>query len=136
MTSTTDGTTDRTTDRRTTPVAVAALLDALVVLVFAAVGRASHGEQDAVTGVLAVAWPFLAGATVGWAMVRARGRWPLDVRWDGVVVWVSTLVLGMLLRVLTGAGTAASFVVVAGVFLALTLLGWRLVAPRVTRRRR
>lgn len=128
-------TTDRATTRRTTPVALAALLDAVVVLVFAAVGRASHGEQDAVTGVLAVAWPFLAGAAVGWALVRARGRWPLAVRWDGVLVWASTLVLGMVLRVVTGAGTAPSFVVVAGLFLALTLLGWRLLAPRVTSRR-
>ncbi|GAA1901462.1 DUF3054 domain-containing protein [Lapillicoccus jejuensis] len=126
---------DRTRTRRTTPVAVAALLDVVVVLVFAAVGRASHGEQDAVTGVLAVAWPFLAGAAVGWAVARLRGRWPLDVRCDGVLVWASTLVLGMLLRVVSGAGTAPSFVVVAGLFLALTLLGWRLLAPVVTSRR-
>ncbi len=100
----------RPTSRRTTPVAVAALLDVVVVLVFAAVGRASHGEQDAVTGVLAVAWPFLAARRWAGRPSRLRGRWPLTVRWDGVVVWASTLVLGMVLRVVTGAGTAASFV--------------------------
>lgn len=53
----------------------------------------------------------------------------------GVVVWVTAVVGGMGLRALSGEGTAAAFVVVAGVFLASTLLGWRLVARLVQARR-
>ncbi|WP_411285015.1 DUF3054 domain-containing protein [Lapillicoccus sp.] len=122
------------TGRSVTPVAAAAL-DAVIVLVFAAVGRASHDEGSAAVGVLVVAWPFLVGAAAGWALWRWRsGRWPVDVR-PGLVVWAGTLVGGMLLRVVTGAGTAFSFVVVAALFLALGLLGWRALLPRVLPRR-
>ncbi len=109
----------------------AAALDVVLVLVFAAIGRSSHGEGSAVLGVLVVALPFLVGTATGWGLVRWRSaRWPVDLG-PGVVVWASTLVVGMLLRVVTGAGIALSFVVVAGTFLALVLLGWRALLPRV-----
>ncbi|WP_426560285.1 DUF3054 domain-containing protein [Angustibacter sp. McL0619] len=110
-------------------------LDLVAVLVFAAVGRRSHDEGTALTGVLEVAWPFLVGVLAGWGMSRAWRRptvvWPV-----GVAVWLGAVVLGMLLRRATGAGTAASFVLVATVVLAVLLLGWRLVAALVLRARR
>lgn len=112
----------------------AGALDALTVLVFAAVGRASHDEGGAVTGTLAVAWPFLVGTLVGWVLVRRRSRrWPTDLG-PGVLVWASTLVVGMLLRLLTGAGVAFTFVLVAAVFLGVVLVGWRVLLPRLPRR--
>jgi len=115
--------------------AVAALLDVVLVVVFAAVGRASHAESNPLVGALATAWPFLVGTGVGWVVVRVlRGRWPVDVG-PGVTVWFSTVLFGMLLRHLTGAGTAASFVVVASVVLAVFLLGWRALAAFLARRR-
>ena len=115
--------------------AVAALLDAVLVVVFAAVGRASHAEANPVVGALTTAWPFLVGTLVGWVVVRVlRGRWPVEVG-PGITVWFSTVLFGMLLRHLTGAGTAVSFVVVASVVLAAFLLGWRAVAAFVARRR-
>jgi 2-polyprenyl-6-methoxyphenol hydroxylase-like FAD-dependent oxidoreductase len=44
----------------------------------------------------------------------------------GAIVWVATVSGGMLLRNLVfGRGTAAAFVVVATVFLGITMLGWR-----------
>ena len=46
-------------------------------------------------------------------------------------MWASTLVVGMLLRVVTQVGIAPSFVVVAGLFLAFVLLGWRALLPRL-----
>jgi len=55
----------------------------------------------------------------------------------GVVVWLSTELVGMLLRVLTGDGTAWSFVLVSLVVLGVFLVGYRLVlagAARVRRR--
>ncbi len=113
---------------------VAALLDVVCVLVFAAVGRASHAEGDPVTGALGTALPFLVGGAAGWALVRWRsGCWPLTFG-TGIPVWFCTLVVGMALRVVTGAGTALTFVLVAGVVQAVLLLGWRLVAERLGRR--
>ena len=45
------------------PVTVVA--DVLVVVVFAAVGRANHHESDGVAGIWHTAWPFLVGTGCG-----------------------------------------------------------------------
>jgi len=116
--------------------AVALLLDVALVLVFAAVGRASHDESSPVLGVLSTAWPFLVGTGLGWLVVRVvRRSWPLDVA-PGVTVWFATVLVGMLLRHAVGSGTAVSFVVVASVVLALFLLGWRALGAYAVRRAR
>ena len=52
----------------------------------------------------------------------------------GVVVWVSTVVVGMLLRKASSQGVAVSFIVVASLVTALLLLGWRVVAGLVAKR--
>jgi len=116
--------------------AFALLLDVVLVLVFAGVGRASHDEAGPVLGVLLTAWPFLVGTGLGWAVVRVvRREWPLDVG-PGVTVWFATVLVGMLLRHAVGSGTAVSFVVVASVVLAFLLLGWRAVGAYAVRLRR
>lgn len=100
-------------------------LDLLVVLVFAAAGRASHDLSSGVLGVLETAWPFLVGMVVGWLAVL---RQPADrhVWWlDGAVVAACALVVGMVLRLATGEGTALPFVLVATGVLVLGLVGWR-----------
>ncbi|GAB3070590.1 hypothetical protein GCM10027053_39110 [Intrasporangium mesophilum] len=113
---------------------VAFLLDVVLVIVFAAIGRASHAEANPVLGSLQTAWPFLAGTVVGWLVVRTlRKGWPVDVG-PGITVWFATLVIGMVLRRATGSGTAPSFVVVAALVLALLLLGWRALAAFAARR--
>jgi hypothetical protein len=115
--------------------AAAFLLDAVLVVLFAAVGRRSHAESGAVLGVLLTAWPFLVGTVLGWVVAVAwRRRAQLGVR-DGIPVWVGAVAAGMLLRVATGAGTAFSFVVVATVVLGVFLLGWRALAALARRRR-
>jgi hypothetical protein len=45
----------------------------------------------------------------------------------GVGAWLCTVVFGMVLRVVSGQGTAVSFIIVALAFLGLFLLGWRLL---------
>jgi hypothetical protein len=114
--------------------AAAFVVDAALVLLFAAIGRRSHDESGAVLGVVLTAWPFLAGLALGWVVAVAwRRTAPLGVR-DGIPVWLGAVAGGMLLRAATGSGTAFSFVVVATVTLAVLLLGWRALAG-VARRR-
>ena len=111
-------------------VAIAVVLDLAFVVLFAAAGRASHEEVDAIRGVLLTAWPFLVGLVVGWVVVRSLShRWPLDVG-AGISVVAVSLKKKMLLRVVTGQGTAPTFVLVATLVLAILLLGWRLLASK------
>jgi len=102
-------------------------IDVACVLVFCSVGRRSHDEGLNVAGVATTAWPFLSGTALGWLTSQAWRR-PAAVYPTGVVVWLCTVAVGMLLRKATSAGIAASFVVVATSVTALLLLGWRAVA--------
>jgi hypothetical protein len=99
-------------------------VDVACVLVFCAVGRRSHDEGLNVAGIATTAWPFLSGTAVGWLAARAW-RHPTVVVPTGVVVWLCTVAVGMLLRKATSAGVAASFVAVASTVTALLMLGWR-----------
>lgn len=109
-------------------------VDVVGVLVFCAAGRRSHDEGLDVAGIAVTAWPFLTGTVVGWLVSRGWRR-PTAVAPTGVVVWLCTVVIGMLLRKATSAGVAASFVVVATMVTALLLLGWRVAAGLTLRRR-
>ena len=110
---------------RTTLGALAA--DVVCVVVFCTIGRRSHAEGLTVSGIAETAWPFLTGTAVGWALSRGWQR-PTALAPTGVVVWVCTVVVGMLLRKATSQGTAVSFIVVASATTAALLLGWRLAA--------
>ncbi len=110
--------------------------DVLLVLLFAALGRASHDEGSLLVGAVVTAAPFLGGMAAGWVLVLlTRRRVPLSVA-DGIPVWLGSVVLGMLLRLLTGQGTAWSFIAVATLVLGAFLLGWRLLGTLVRRLRR
>lgn len=110
---------------------VAVGLDIVMVLVFALVGRSSHAEHLTPAAVLATAWPYLVAAVLGAVIARA---WRNPYGWrTGIVVWVSTVVLGMLLRLVAGGTAAFTFWIVAFVSLGVLLLGWRLVARVIVR---
>ena len=110
------------------------VVDLIAVLVFCALGRRSHDEGLNVTGVATTAWPFLTGSLLGW--LTSRGwRQPTAVVPTGVVVWLCTVAVGMVLRKVTAAGVAASFVVVAATVTAVLLLGWRALVGLTLRRR-
>ena len=107
---------------------LAVVLDVACVLVFVILGRASHGEGP--TGVASTAWPFLVGLAGGWlatAGLAGRPLQPFRLWPAGVGAWLGTVALGMLLRVVSGQGTAPAFIGVALAFLGLFLLGWRLL---------
>ncbi|WP_103563867.1 DUF3054 domain-containing protein [Actinomadura rubteroloni] len=110
------------------------LVDGLCVVVFVVLGRRTHEGLGGLGGVLHTAWPFLVGLVVGWLVSRAWVR-PFSLVPVGVVLWVSTVVVGMILRRVSGQGTAFAFVVVAFIFLGVTLLGWRGIGSLVLRRR-
>jgi peptidoglycan/LPS O-acetylase OafA/YrhL len=112
----------------------AAVLDAVVVVVFVLIGRASHDEGLSPSGVLGTAWPFLVGGLVGWIVARAW-RGPSRIVPTGLIVWGTALVVGMVLRALTGEGVVVPFVITTAVILAILLLGWRAIAALVARRR-
>lgn len=106
---------------------VSVLVDVCCVLIFVVIGRASHTHGETVAGIASTSWPFLCGLGAGWAASRAWRR-PLAIRPSGIAVWLCTVALGMILRVVSGQGTAVAFIVVALAFLGLFLLGWRLLA--------
>ncbi|MGE2835260.1 DUF3054 domain-containing protein [Mycobacterium sp. SMC-4] len=108
--------------RRTAALAFAA--DLVCVVVFCTIGRRSHAEGLTVGGIAETAWPFLTGTVAGWLLARGWQR-PTSLAPTGLVVWVCTVVVGMLLRKVTSAGTATSFIVVASLTTAALLLGWR-----------
>lgn len=118
---------------------LAAVVDIVLIVAFALIGRSSHAEAASPLGLWTTAYPFLAGWAVGFLVVRGWTR-PLRLWPTGVVVWVATVAIGLLLRVLTGQGDVAgdplplSFVIVATISLAVFLLGWRAVARPVVAR--
>lgn len=116
-------------------VAGAAALDAALVIVFAMLGRGSHAEQLSLAGIWQTAWPFLAGLAIAWIAARAW-RSPGAILRSGVPLWVGTVAIGMVLRVLfTSGGAALPFVVVATLVLGLLLVGWRALRALIVRAR-
>jgi hypothetical protein len=122
---------------RQSPAAIAAsiLLDVCGVLAFVTIGRHSHHHGDTLAGVWHTAWPFLAGLAIGTVAVRGWRR-PMAIAPAGVGAWLGAAGAGMALRVLAGQGTAAAFIGVTLAFLAMFLLGWRVLAGIVVARRR
>ncbi len=98
-------------------------VDVICILIFAIVGRSSHAEATDLLGIVRTAWPFLAGAAMGMFAGRIWRR-PHSLT-TGVSVWLGTVIIGMLLRWLSGGGIQLSFVIVASVVLAVFLIGWR-----------
>lgn len=101
-----------------------AAADLACTLLFVVIGRANHHAGETPAGLWSTFWPFAAGTVAGLAAGRFWRR-PTALVPAGVAVWLGTVVLGMILRVLAGQGTAVAFIVVALAFLGLFQLGWR-----------
>ncbi|EMY35587.1 hypothetical protein D477_003593 [Arthrobacter crystallopoietes BAB-32] len=119
--------------RSSTPSIVLALAaDAAAVVLFAGIGRDTHEHGLDPAGILLTASPFLAGTLIGWAVSRAW-RKPLALWPTGIIIWACAVVLGLVLRGVSGGGLAFSFQIVTTLVLAAFLLGWRLAAHLVIR---
>ena len=110
------------------------LTDVALVVLFVFIGTRNHNTDEDAAGVAATVAPFLIGLVVGWVVSRAW-KSPVAVS-TGITIWVSTVVVGMLLRHFAwDRGTAGAFIVVATIFNALTLVGWRVIRENVSSRR-
>jgi drug/metabolite transporter (DMT)-like permease len=99
--------------------------DVAAVIVFAAAGRNAHDESSGAGTVLTIAAPFIVGLLVGWIVSGRARREPTAPR-TGVVVWVATVVIGLVLRrTVWDRGVAISFVIVTALVLGALLVGWR-----------
>ncbi len=104
-----------------------AVADAASIMIFVAIGRKNHDEGQAASGIFRVAAPFLLALLAGWVIAR-MWKEPLSQR-SGVLISLTTIVLGMLLRnIVFDDGTATAFIIVATVFLGTLLNGWRAFA--------
>lgn len=117
-------------------IAVSALLDTILVLVFATLGRSAHAEALTPAGLWDTAWPFLAALALSWVVCLVWRRPTAPLR-SGLPVWIGTVALGLLARVLfTSGGAALPFVLVATITLGALLLGWRAIWVLILRLRR
>jgi hypothetical protein len=118
----------------TRQIATAAAIDIVSIVAFVAIGRKNHDEGGSVlTETAKVAAPFLIALLVGWVASRAW-KAPMAVG-NGVVIWLVTVTLGMVLRkVAFDGGTALPFIIVASLFTLLFLVGWRMLAEWLTER--
>ena len=113
---------------------VALAADALVLVVFVAVGRRSHDEGSGLAGFLRVWWPFAVALVVA---TVASGTWRAPLEWRrAIVAWLVTVALGMTLRIaVQGREFKPTFVIVTTVFVGAGMLGWRAVVRRMGKRR-
>ncbi|MCT1602673.1 DUF3054 domain-containing protein [Kocuria sp. p3-SID1433] len=105
-------------------------LDAALVCLFGAIGKSSH--DGSAWQFFDASWPFLVGLGLGWlavAFLRRPGRELIS----GLIIWVLTVLGGAVLRVASGDGAPASFLIVTASVLLVFLLGWRLIAALVVR---
>lgn len=108
-------------------IALSALVDLVIVIAFIAIGRRNHDEEMSLGGFTSALAPFVIALVVSWLAGRVWLN-PTSMR-SGVVVWVGTIVIGMVLRrFLFDDGTATAFVIVATVFVGALVNGWRTYA--------
>jgi hypothetical protein len=113
----------------------AGLFDLLAVAIFVFIGRRSHSEGVAVDGLFATLRPFLYGLIAAGLLIRRLRLDAAGIR-AGVVTWLVTVAGGLLLRrFVFHRGIAVAFVIVTTLFLGAAMLGWRLIATQLERRR-
>jgi len=108
------------------------VVDSAVVLVFVAIGRSTHHHGSTIAGLASTTWPFAVGLALGWLIVGVQHRNGASLK-SGVVIWLATVAVGMVLRVVSGQGTALAFIIVALGFLGILMLGLRLLRTRLLR---
>ena len=100
--------------------------DVVCVLALVVIGTRNHDTDTGVSGILFVAAPFLIALLGAHLVLNVLGKSTFVAG-----IWGSTVLFGMVLRNLAfNRGTAMAFVLVASVFLAATMWGWRAVVAK------
>lgn len=115
------------------------IADVLAIAVFALLARIAHQTEEMplnFVGWLSTLWPFVIGVIVA-AAVLAAAKWAGERLWpSGVVAWVITVVVGLVIWGIRNAAVPHwSFIIVATVMSGILMLGWRVIARVVLRRR-
>jgi hypothetical protein len=109
--------------------AKALIYDIVCVMTLVIIGTRNHDTDTGVSGIMYVAAPFLIATLASRVLPDVRRS--VGSLNAGVQVWVTVVVLGMILRnAAFDRGTAAAFVIVATVFLGITMNGWRAISER------
>ena len=108
------------------------VFDALCVLLMVVIGTRNHETDTGINGILFVAAPFWIAMSLAHLAPLLQRKNRKDT--NTYMVWGYTVVMGMVLRNLVfDRGTAVAFIIVATVFLGITMFGWRaLLARRAT----
>ncbi len=110
-----------------------AIIDLILVIGFAVVGRASHSEGLSLFGIAQTGWPFFVACAAGWIVVSLLEDSGYGPR-SALVIWLVTVLAGMGLRIAAGDTAEPAFVLVATAILFSAFFGWRLVARGVRAR--
>ncbi len=115
-----------------------AIGDVLTFLAFAALGRRAHSMGNALDDLIATALPFLLAWFIVAPFTGAYGagatQTPKTAAQRSALTWLVAFPLGLLLRIpIVGRLSHISFVLVAGLFTLLMLVGWRTLFARLTR---
>ena len=110
-------------------------VDAILIIVFAIIGISSHDGSLDPASVARVAVPFLIPYLILAAGIKPS-RLIHNIFPMGVILWLSTVVFGPILRAALFNDTSAlPFISVTAGVLALLLIGRRIISTLVTRRK-
>ncbi len=110
-------------------------IDVLLIVIFAMIGISSHDGSLDPGGIVRVALPFLAPYLVLAISIKPT-RLVHNIFPMGVILWLSTVVIGPILRAVIFDDTSAlPFILVSAGVLALFILGRRIISTFVTRKK-
>lgn len=107
-------------------IVLAFFTDLILLAIFALTGRLSHRLEISFAGMFETAWPFVVGLVLAWILFRVY-RDPASLG-KGVLVWLTTAVVGLLLRhIFISSVTSILFVIISIITTGVMLLIWRFV---------
>lgn len=113
--------------KKSSHLVLALIVDLVLVLAFIAVGHYQHYRDFDPSALTQTAWPFIASLVLAWLLIRVWDR-PLSPFATGTGVWAVTVLVGLMLRAISGVSVAEAFLIVATGLNFVTLVGWRLIA--------
>lgn len=119
--------------KSTSHLLITLVTDAVLVCLFAVVGYYTHAQNLEFSGIVRTAWPFMAALAIAW-LANAVWTAPLAPLRTGVGIWATTVLVGMIIRIILGEGTAGPFILVASGVNLFTLVGWRVLASQLAGR--